>query len=215
MKKTLAGLVLAALCLALLCGCAVQAPESVVPPPSSEPSVSSEPPPAADPAEESLAALRRLAADQGAVCAAAYLGYAWDGKSIADFLAGEDAAIWLQRQPFLATVPPEAHVRQPGGQVFCIVPPAGGTVQVHIYTEEGVTPPLEKGQTALLYAGDDSPVLLMGNESDILPNLQVTVTAADGSTVAFAPTVSLRDGSFYPMGADGAVCDFTLIPTEF
>ncbi len=67
----------------------------------------------------------------------------------------------------------------------------------------------------LLYHGSGAaPVYLIANESDIMPNTQVTVTAADGTAVIYQPFLSLRDGSL-AVPEDGTVYDFTVYPEGF
>ena len=55
---------------------------------------------------------------------------------------------------------------------------------------------------------------LIANESDIMPNTQVTVTAEDGTAVIYQPFLSLRDGSL-AVPEDGTVYDFTVYPEGF
>ena len=67
----------------------------------------------------------------------------------------------------------------------------------------------------LLYHGSGAaPVYLIANESDIMPNTQITVTAADGTAVIYQPFLSLRDGSL-AVPEDGTVYDFTVYPEGF
>lgn len=67
----------------------------------------------------------------------------------------------------------------------------------------------------LLYHGSGAaPVYLIANESDIMPNTQVTVTAADGTAIIYQPFLSLRDGSL-AVPEDGTVYDFTVYPEGF
>ena len=84
--------------------------------------------------------------------------------------------------------------------------------QVTITVGEGAELP-EVGE--LLYHGSGAaPVYLIANESDIMPNTQVTVTAADGTAVIYQPFLSLRDGSL-AVPEDGTVYDFTVYPEGF
>lgn len=67
----------------------------------------------------------------------------------------------------------------------------------------------------LLYHGSGAaPVYLIANESDIMPNTQVTVTAADGTAIIYQPFLSLRYGSL-AVPEDGTVYDFTVYPEGF
>ena len=80
-------------------------------------------------------------------------------------------------------------------------------------TDTDLTALPEAGE--LLYHGSGAaPVYLIANESDIMPNTQVTVTAADGTAVIYQPFLSLRDGSL-AVPEDGTVYDFTVYPEGF
>ena len=113
--------------------------------------------------------------------------------------------------------PSEAEqVVAPGGwDIYCIVPAdenADVAVNEYGWLTEGAELP-EAGE--LLYHGSGAaPVYLIANESDIMPNTQVTVTAADGTAVIYQPFLSLRDGSL-AVPEDGTVYDFTVYPEGF
>ena len=100
-------------------------------------------------------------------------------------------------------------------QIYCIVPAdenADVAVNEYGWLNEGAELP-EAGE--LLYHGSGAaPVYLIANESDIMPNTQVTVTAADGTAIIYQPFLSLRDGSL-AVPEDGTVYDFTVYPEGF
>ena len=63
-------------------------------------------------------------------------------------------------------------------------------------------------------SGSGTPLCIAANVSDIMPDTQVTVTAADGTAITYQPFLSLRDGSL-AVPEDGTVYDFTVYPEGF
>ena len=63
-------------------------------------------------------------------------------------------------------------------------------------------------------SGSGTPLCIAANVSDIMPDTQITVTAADGTAVIYQPFLSLRDGSL-AVPEDGTVYDFTVYPEGF
>ena len=110
--------------------------------------------------------------------------------------------------PFLADLDWDAAAVNSGMEVYCVVgrdPDCRITVTEWSIDENGQG---TAGET--LYDSDSgAPVLLMGNISDIMPNLMVTVTAADGESLSYAPCLSLKDGLLDRGGTEG-VYDFTV-----
>ena len=210
MKRILCALLSALLLLTLTaCGGKKSAEDPSVQPPVEQPDTPDTPdPPAPSEAEQSLADLRETIRAAGAVLGCAYLG-STNGEESADLtalLGGDD----LLR----GDLPQEGiggeTVRALGGwDIYCIVPAdenADVAVNEYGWLNEGAELP-EAGE--LLYHGSGAaPVYLIANESDIMPNTQVTVTAADGTAVIYQPFLSLRDGSLAGP-EDGTVDDFT------
>jgi len=164
--------------------------------------------PLPNPAADTLAQLQTLTKAEGSLCAAAYLGY---GEDIGSVLRSAELADMRNRYPFVQKIPAMDTVIQPGGEVYCVVPAQGVLLTVwglditsEAYPEEAV----------LLYQGGN-PLLLMGNVSDILPNLRVEARDASGAAVVFEPFMSLRDGSFAMHPAGDGVLDFTLYAEGF
>lgn len=167
-----------------------------------------EPDPAADdgPAAIALTALREAAQDEGAACAVAYLGILPDGDADAyeDMLT--EFGYSREDQPYLWDVPRERIVQNIGTEAYCIAPAnPGSTVRVQTcdYDADGLP---VCGET--LYEGEGAPVVAVGNASDILPNLTVTVLGADGTVLmTWSPSLSLCDGTL-ALPVEGAY-DFT------
>lgn len=154
------------------------------------------------PAESAaLTAFRQTLAEKQAPWAIAYLGDLSAQQSLEDLVEAE-----AETYPFLAEIPDEQVLVTQGTEVYCLVPgdPADTClVQTCAAGEDGDLIP---GET--LYEGTGQPVLLVCNVSDVLPNLLVTVTGADGSEETYAPCRSLCDGTV-ALPADSAAYDFS------
>lgn len=161
---------------------------------------------APDPAPISLTVLREAAQDEGAACAVAYLGILPDGDANAyeDMLT--EFGYSREEYPYLWDVPHERIAQNIGTEAYCIVPADPGTtilVQTCDYDADGRP---VCGKT--LYERAGAPVVAVGNASDILPNLMVTATGADGTVLmTWSPSLSLCDGTL-ALPVEGAY-DFT------
>ncbi len=144
---------------------------------------------------------------EGEPIAAAYVGY---GADIGSVLRSEDAAALLAAYPFMADIPARNTVVMPGCEVYCIVPAPGTVIVV-----EGLDTAAESYPAVYtaLWTGSE-PVLVIGNESDIMPNLQIRVLTEAGESL-FTPCMSLRDGSFIAHGAGDGTADLTVYPEGF
>ena len=216
MKRILCALLSALLLLTLTaCGGKKPTEDPSVQPPVEQPDTPDTPdPPAPSEAEQSLADLRETIRAAGAVLGCAYLG-STNGETDTDLTALLEGADCLTAYPFLREIPAEQVVAPGGWDIYCIVPVdenADVAVNEYGWLTEGAELP-EAGE--LLYHGNGAaPVYLIANESDIMPNTQVTVTAADGTAVIYQPFLSLRDGSL-AVPEDGTVYDFTVYPEGF
>lgn len=216
MKRILCALLSALLLLTLTaCGGKRSAEDPSVQPPVEQPDTPDTPdPPAPSEAEQSLADLRETIRAAGAVLGCAYLGATY-GNDALDLHALLEDNGYAARYPFLLDLPSKLAVSTGGWDIYCIVPAdenADVAVNEYGWLTEGAELP-EAGE--LLYHGNGAaPVYLIANESDIMPNTQVTVTAADGTAVIYQPFLSLRDGSL-AVPEDGTVYDFTVYPEGF
>ena len=179
------------------CGSAGEEPAPAEDPQTAETQTKDQTEPPADPEEDpSLARLRTEIDATGNLVGAAFLGGLSEGGQEAyDELI---SAYYLDAWPFLADLDWEQAAVASGMEVYCVVPrdrDSSVTVTEWVLYESD--------------AGD--PVLLMGNVSDILPNLRVTVTAPDGQTLAWSPCLSLRDGTLDRSAVEG-VYDFSVYP---
>ena len=216
MKRILCALLSALLLLTLTaCGGKRSAEDPSVQPPVEQPDTPDTPdPPAPSEAEQSLADLRETIRAAGAALGCASLGATY-GNDALDLHALLEDNGYAARYPFLLDLPAEQVVAPGGWEIYCIVPAdenADVAVNEYGWLNEGAELP-EAGE--LLYHGNGAaPVYLIANESDIMPNTQVTVTAADGTAVIYQPFLSLRDGSL-AVPEDGTVYDFTVYPEGF
>lgn len=161
---------------------------------------------------ETLSELRALGGEQGAVCCVAFLGYVEHGKTMEDLLFSSELQELFASYPFLWEIPEERRIVNPsgGGEVYCVVPVspvASLTVCPWIYDFEE-TSSFEGARGEALYTGGAEPVLIQGNVSDILPDLEVALESGEGDALRYQPYTSLKDGSL-GVPEDGTVYDFT------
>lgn len=213
MKRILCALLSALLLLTLTaCGGKRSAEDPSVQPPVEQP----DPPdsPAPSEAEQSLADLRETIRAAGAVLGCAYLG-STNGEESADLTALLEGADCLTAYPFLREIPAEQVIAPGGWEIYCIVP---ADEDVSITVNEFGWPSWDaEGPVAgevLWESGSGTPLCIAANVSDIMPDTQVTVTAADGTAIIYQPFLSLRDGSL-AVPEDGTVYDFTVYPEGF
>lgn len=213
MKRILCALLSALLLLTLTaCGGKKSAEDPSVQPPVEQPDTPNSP--ASSEAEQSLADLRETIRAAGAALGCAYLG-STGGEESADLTALLEGADCLTAYPFLREIPAEQVVAPGGWDIYCIVP---ADEDVSITVNEFGWPSWDaEGPVAgevLWESGSGTPLCIAANVSDIMPDTQITVTAADGTAVIYQPFLSLRDGSL-AVPEDGTVYDFTVYPEGF
>lgn len=213
MKRILCALLSALLLLTLTaCGGKKPAEDPSVQPPIEQPDTPDSPAPSE--AEQSLADLRETIRAAGAVLGCAYLG-STNGEESADLTALLEGADCLTAYPFLREIPAEQVIAPGGWEIYCIVP---ADEDVSITVNEFGWPSWDaEGPVAgevLWESGSGTPLCIAANVSDIMPDTQVTVTAADGTAIIYQPFLSLRDGSL-AVPEDGTVYDFTVYPEGF
>lgn len=213
MKRILCALLSALLLLTLTaCGGKKPVEDPSVQPPVEQPDTPDSPAPSE--AEQSLADLRETIRAAGAVLGCAYLG-STNGEESADLTALLEGADCLTAYPFLLDLPSKLAVSTGGWEIYCIVP---ADEDVSITVNEFGWPSWDaEGPVAgevLWESGSGTPLCIAANVSDIMPDTQITVTAADGTAVIYQPFLSLRDGSL-AVPEDGTVYDFTVYPEGF
>lgn len=213
MKRILCALLSALLLLTLTaCGGKKPAEDPSVQPPVEQPDTPDSPAPSE--AEQSLADLRETIRAAGAVLGCAYLG-STNGETDTDLTALLEGADCLTAYPFLLDLPSKLAVSTGGWEIYCIVP---ADEDVSITVNEFGWPSWDaEGPVAgevLWESGSGTPLCIAANVSDIMPDTQITVTAADGTAIIYQPFLSLRDGSL-AVPEDGTVYDFTVYPEGF
>ena len=154
--------------------------------------------------DDTLKSLRKTIADSGCQMGVAFLGTMDEGDT--------NVLQWLQdsgsveRFPFLAGITANEVVTQPGNEMYCIVPADDGTT-VTVRTYDPLSSVTPVGQV-LYEKTEGTPVCLRGNASDIMPNLEVTVSGENGEAV-YQPFISLKDGTVSTETTEGSVYDFT------
>lgn len=164
-----------------------QTPAAVTQPTQPE----SEPDP--EPEDASLTQLRDRLTEGDYLCAIAYLGKVEDPANLSALLQSSDYAA---EYPFLTSIPQDRTVAYEGTEAYCLVPrdpSAEVTVQEFISNAANQYQG-ELGKT-LYHSDQGSPVILIGNVSDVIPNLQVTLTGSDGETLVYNPSLSMCDGT--------------------
>ena len=209
MKKAILFLLLSLAFLLSACGGTESETESAQPAEKAEAeTVEAEQTEEASPTEDpSLSRLREQTETTGNLMAVAFLGTLSEGGQEA---YDELVEPLLESSPFLADLDWEKAAVASGMEVYCVVP---RDPDCHITVTEQILTDVSDGEVRegeTLYDSDTGePVLLMGNESDIFPNLKVTMTASDGETLSYSPCLSLRDGLLDRGGTEG-VYDFTV-----
>ena len=213
MKRILCALLSALLLLTLTaCGGKKPAEDPSAQPPVEQPDTPDTPAPSE--AEQSLADLRKTIRAAGAVLGCAYLG-STNGNDALDLHALLEDNGYAARYPFLLDLPSKLAVSTGGWEIYCIVP---ADEDVSITVNEFGWPSWDaEGPVAgevLWESGSGTPLCIAANVSDIMPDTQITVTAADGTAIIYQPFLSLRDGSL-AVPEDGTVYDFTVYPEGF
>lgn len=160
-----------------------------------------------DLAKESLELFRQdVRGDKGEL-AVAYLGNAgnYSGKLLFEVL--RDAEEDYYDEGFMAQARRMHTVKQPGEEVYMLVPARDRyTISVYeqIWGEDTADGMPERGR--LLYQAEPGDIVLVrGNQSDIVSNLEI-VMDMDGEELVYNPCLSLENGKLQK--ADGIV-DFT------
>lgn len=131
------------------------------------------------------------------LAAIAYLGTYFEYYDLYDYSQIEEyieSTGLYEDLPFLAEVDAEHFVPHIGGQLFYILPAdENATVTIYdmVYNEE--TYETEYGD--VLYSSENGePVIVMGNESEYIPNLIVEIYDSEGNILEYIPCLSGEDG---------------------
>ena len=158
-----------------------------------------------NPEGEELKQLRDQMEKNGDLLAVAYLGYA-ELPYFMDVGVYLDANGFGERYPFLNEIPEERLVRQEGGELYAVVPADADTkLTVSDYVMDGDDYIPNVGEK-LFEVTDGKPLFLIGNVSEIVPNLCIFAENSKGKVEEYTPCVSMMDGSLYTVEG---VYDFT------
>ncbi|MBR2027372.1 MAG: hypothetical protein IKA10_00095 [Oscillospiraceae bacterium] len=156
--------------------------------------------------------LQQAMIDTTDMSAVAYLGWfedyydLYDYAQIEEYIADTSVA---EDHPFIAQIDAEHFVPHIGGQLFCIVPAdenATITIYDYIFDEEDYT--AHYGD-ALYQSDDGKPVLVMCNESEVIPNIIVEIVDSYGNEQSYIPWLSGMDGRLEVPYDAPTVLDFT------
>ena len=156
--------------------------------------------------------LKQAMIDTTDMAAVAYLGWyeeyydLYDYSQIQQYIADTFIA---EDHPFIENIDAEHFVPHIGGQLYCIVPAyenATITIYDYIFDEEDYT--AHYGD-ALYQSTDGKPVLVMCNESEIIPNIIVEIIDSNGNELSYIPWLSGYDGRLEVPYDAPSVLDFT------
>jgi len=156
--------------------------------------------------------LQQAMIDTTDMAAVAYLGWfedyydLYDYSQIEEYIAGTFVA---EDHPFIANIDADHFVPHIGGQLFCIVPAdenATITIYDYIFDYEDYT--ADYGD-ALYQSTDGKPVLVMCNESEVVPNIIVEIVDSNGNELSYIPWLSGMDGTLEVPYDAPTVLDFT------
>ena len=156
--------------------------------------------------------LQQAMIDTTDMAAVAYLGWfedyydLYDYSQIEEYIADTFVA---EDHPFIANIDADHFVPHIGGQLFCIVPAdenATITIYDYIFDYEDYT--ADYGD-ALYQSTDGKPVLVMCNESEVVPNIIVEIIDSNGNELSYIPWLSGMDGTLEVPYDAPTVLDFT------
>ena len=213
LRKPLLLCLLTLLCLGSLAACG-EAPASAEETTQTEPSQTQETEPSQS--QEEAPSLTQLRADLQAgdyFCGIAFLGTLPEGDpaGLPQLLQEKGYA---EAYPFLADLPQAQIVTHEGSQVYCLVPRDQETsLTVQAYRSDAENGYQGEVGDTLYTDTQGQPVILIGNVSDVIPNLQVTLVGADGTELVYHPALGLCDNTI-ALPATPKVYDFSLYSTE-
>ena len=125
------------------------------------------------------------------LCAISYLGFA--NESLGDEAFVRSLVQYAKDYDLLADIESADVLELPGYEVYFLVPrDADTTITVYDRIMDEETGKDSIGDK--LYESTGAPLLLLCNLSDLFSNCSITVTAANGETTTFSPSISLEHG---------------------
>lgn len=214
LRKPLLLCLLTLLCLGSLTACGEAPASAEETTTQTEPSQTQETEPSQS--QEEAPSLTQLRADLQAgdyFCGIAFLGTLPEGDpaGLPQLLQEKGYA---EAYPFLADLPQAQIVTHEGSQVYCLVPRDQETsLTVQAYRSDAENGYQGEVGDTLYTDTQGQPVILIGNVSDVIPNLQVTLVGADGTELVYHPALGLCDNTI-ALPATPKVYDFSLYSTE-
>ncbi len=144
----------------------------------------------------------RLLDEQNSAIAVVYLGVLPEGDSIADAHTLPGALPYA----FLADIPAERRIVAAGSEVYAIIP-KNHTSSIAVHELDTAAENYPETASLLYDAPGSMPILVQGNQSDIMPNLSLTFAFEDQSSWTYSPYMSLVDGS---LGTTSGILDLSL-----
>lgn len=139
--------------------------------------------------EKALGEFRKQMKDENYLCGVAYLGYYSEdiGVIIEDL---QHKGVY-KKHPFLNEFRRKNFYSLEGNELYAVIPAEGAEVTVNQYAfnENGIGSAKKR-----LAVSDGEILLLRGNVSDIMPNLQLAITDKDGNITEYLPSMSLENG---------------------
>jgi len=143
--------------------------------------------------EDTYPEFRSMISENGAICGVAYLGcYEGDYDEI---MFAVDDTVSERVNGYISDITEENFVMQNGFELYSLIT-AEQNVVVRIYEQhydENSDTYTALGDK-LLEVTDGSPILILGNESEILSNFYIEIVTSDGETYGFSPCLSGMDG---------------------
>ena len=194
LKKTVSLVIALAMVVSLTaCGGGSDAPATPdTTKPTAEPTVT-----AAPETSDDFVMMRQAMIDTTDMAAIAYLGTYFEYYDLYDYSQIEEyiAGIGIcEDHPFIANVDADHFVPHIGGQLFYVLPAdenASVTVYDLIYNEE--TYETEYGDV-IYYSENGEPFIVMGNESEYIPNIIIEICDSNGNILEYIPCLSGMDG---------------------
>ncbi len=135
-------------------------------------------------------------------CAVAYVEFTHrdDEESIMGIAGNSSLA---KNFAFVKSISGDNVVNAGGYEIYCIVPEIGSSVVINKMelVDDDVKP------TDVIYTGDDKPILLLANISDIWCSSIVYITTATGEVIEYSPSLSLKDGT---LSSSDGIFDFSI-----
>lgn len=152
---------------------------------------------------EQLKELRENMAGTDYIAAVCFLGF-YEGET-------SDAVVtFSERYPIVASIPEENWVTAEGNDFYCVVPRdenAAITVKEWIVDESNDY--MGAGGNVLYQNDKGAPIIVRGNISEIVPNIDVCITESEELYLEFIPERSMRDDTLIVPDTKPYILDFT------